>query len=510
MNRLLKKSRRKTEFGDFQTPDELAQRVCDLLVRLGTCPASIVEPTCGKGSFLRASESFFPECGLLLGYEINPRYVEVAQAGSEKPAVCCEDFFSKNWPETLDGLPKPILVIGNPPWVTNSAVGAINGTNLPNKSNFQQFSGFDAITGKSNFDISEWMLMHLLEWLSGRSAVLAMLCKTVVARKVLHHAWSKDLQVERSGTFAINALADFGAAVDACLLVCILKPGGDSKECDVFSSLEATEADSTFALRAGRVVADLDLFAAHGSLCGTSPLKWRSGIKHDCARVMEFRWARKSDMYLNGLGEVVKLEPAYLFPMLKSSELTRGDAPSRYMLVTQRTVGEDTVAIADEAPLTWRYLESHANFLDARASSIYRNRPRFSVFGIGEYSFAPWKVAISGFYKSLEFRIVAPKEGRPVVLDDTCYFLSCGTEEEAEVLAALLNSEAARGFFRSFVFWDAKRPITAKLLGGLDLRLLADRLRVSLPRSWSSTRTLPFTDSRTSPTLAIQGFPHGS
>ena len=128
------------------------------------------------------------------------------------------------------------------------------------------------------------------------------------------------------------------------------------------------------------------------------------------------------------------------------------------MLVTQRTVGEDTVAIADEAPLTWRYLESHANFLDARASSIYRNRPRFSVFGIGEYSFAPWKVAISGFYKSLEFRIVAPKEGRPVVLDDTCYFLSCGTEEEAEVLAALLNSEAARGFFRSFVFWDAKRP----------------------------------------------------
>ena len=82
-------------------------------------------------------------------------------------------------------------------------------------------------------------------------------------------------------------------------------------------------------------------------------------------------------------------------------------------------------------------------------------RPRFSVFGIGEYSFAQWKVAISGFYKSLDFRVVAPCEGRPVVLDDTCYFLPFRSEKEAVTVAELLNSDKARGFFKSVVFWDA-------------------------------------------------------
>ena len=494
---MARKSRRKTEFGDFQTPDELAQRVCGLLVRLGTWPVSIVEPTCGKGSFLRASETFFPECELLRGYEIDPGHVEVAQIGCKKAVVRCEDFFLKNWPETLNDLVEPLLVIGNPPWVTNSEVGAVNGTNLPTKSNFQRFSGFDAITGKSNFDISEWMLMHLLEWLSGRSAVLAMLCKTVVARKVLRHAWSKGLQIERSGTYAIDALGDFGAAVDACLLVCIMKPGANTKECQVFTDLEATGAETTLAYRTGRVVADLDSFAAYGDLCGNSPIKWRSGIKHDCAKLMELRSTEKADVYSNGFGEEVRLEPRYLFPMLKSSDLTRGDAPSRQMLVTQRTVGEDTAAIADNAPLTWNYLESHAYLLDERSSAIYQNRPRFCVFGVGEYSFSPWKVAISGFYRNLEFKIVTPWKGKPVVLDDTCYFLPCETLGEARTLATLLNSTEARGYFRSFIFWDAKRPITASLLASLDLQVLAERLEISVPLLYSrsgSQHVLDFGD----------------
>ena len=117
----------------------------------------------------------------------------------------------------------------------------------------------------------------------------------------------------------------------------------------------------------------------------------------------------------------MRLESEFLYPMLKSSELANGRELSRYMLVTQKAIGEDTAAIAETPPLTWRYLESHGDTLDSRLSSIYRKRPRFSVFGIGEYSFAQWKVAISGFYKSLDFRVVAPCEGRPVVLDDTCY-----------------------------------------------------------------------------------------
>ena len=467
------RARNKIEFGDFQTPPELAQQVCDLLSRLGLSVASVVEPTCGTGSFIVASENAFPSCGTILGYDVNPDHVAAAQSVTCRATIRQQDFFLKDWQETILNLAEPILVVGNPPWVTNAAVGAISGTNLPNKSNFQRLSGFDAITGKSNFDISEWMLLRLLEWLSGRSAVLAMLCKTVVARKVLLHAWRTKLEVAEAALYEIDAMGYFGAAVDACLMVCVLKPQAQSAECSVFDGLDAAEPRSTIAFREDRLIADLDTYATHGHLLGTSALKWRSGIKHDCSRVMELRPAPGEDLYVNGLGDRVRLEPDFLYPMLKSSDLAKRAGPSRYMLVPQRSIGEETSTIAKRAPLTWRYLESHADALNSRSSSIYRNRPRFSIFGVGDYSFAPWKVSISGFYKKLDFVSVGPKGGKSVMLDDTCYFLPCGSEEDAGQLADLLNAQEARGFFNAFVFWDAKRPITVNLLGSLDLEALA-------------------------------------
>ena len=436
------KTKNKMEFGDFQTPDALAERVCKLLHCLGMSPRSILEPTCGKGSFLRASIVAFPKCTRFLGVEVNRNYVKMAKS-VEKAEVNCENFFEKNWPETLDMLREPILVIGNPPWVTNSAVATLGGANLPNKTNFHKFNGFDAVTGKSNFDVSEWMLLHLLELLSGRTAALAMLCKTTVARKVLHHVWSRRLQVATSAIYSINSAEHFGVSVAACLLVCILEPGAASKECAIYQELEASKRNSTLAFRDGRLIADLGANNIYGHLHGTSPLKWRSGMKHDCSNVMELR-PRGCNDFENGLGKVVKLEPTYLYSMLKSSELMKPcPIPSRYMLVTQRRIGEDTSRIKRKAPLTWRYLKTHAYFLDRRASLIYRNRPRFSIFGVGAYSFAPWKIAISGFYKRFEFRCIGPFDDKPVVLDDTCYFLPFRTECDAKNVLDLLNSEAA-------------------------------------------------------------------
>ena len=481
------KSKQKAEFGDFQTPYAPSRRVCDVLRCLGVSPASIVEPTCGEGSFIRASVATFPESDLYLGFEINPDYVRVAKS-VEQADVRCENFFEKDWSRTLGNLEEPILVIGNPPWVTNSAMGLLGGTNLPTKSNFQQHRGLDAITGKSNFDISEWILLHLLELLSGRDAVLAMICKTTVARKVLAHAWTRILQIETSAIYSIDATEHFGVSVDACLLVCILKRDSTSRECTVYPYLEAPAPDSTIAIRGRRLVSDLHAFNVYGHLFGTSPLKWRSGVKHDCSMVIELH-PRGSGYFENGLGEIVSLESTHLYPMLKSSELMKPHPKSsRYMLVTQRSVGDDTSRIEHETPRTWDYLHAHANLLDRRASSIYRNRPRFSIFGVGPYSFAPWKVAISGFYKRLDFRCIGPVDNKPVMLDDTCYFLPCRTEHDAKSLTKLLNSVAAKGFFRSLVFWDAKRPITAQLLTSLNLEILADEAGVSLPTRTDHSR----------------------
>jgi hypothetical protein len=299
--------------------------------------------------------------------------------------------------------------------------------------------------------------------------MLAMLCKTAVARKVLAHAWRTGASLA-AATYRIDAAAAFGASVEACLLVCDGGPGqvGSGGGCDVFDSLDATAPSATLGFRDGELIADVARYERWKHLASEpgESVAWRSGVKHDCAAVVELGADRR-----NGLGEVADLEDELVFPMLKSSDLIRGEGPSRFMVVTQRAIGEDTTHLA-RLPRAWRYLSRHRARFERRKSSIYRGRAPFAMFGIGGYTFAPWKVAIAGLAKQLAFRVVGPHGGKPVVLDDTCYLVACDGEAEARELCARLSSEPAREFYEAFVFWDAKRPITSDLLRRLDPRRL--------------------------------------
>ena len=478
-----KKSKKKTEFGDFQTPIELARQICSVLSEHGLQPYSVLEPTCGKGSFVIAALEFFPYVRDIVGIDINCEHIAFGRSelkkldhGSRMIRIINEDFFSVDWSNILESLPDPLLVIGNPPWVTNAELGRIGSSNLPDKSNFQNRRGIDAITGKSNFDISEWMLNKAIQWINDREATLAMLCKTSVARKVLHRAWKTGQHLKRSEIYNIETFRYFDAAVDACLLVVACSKLNGNFDCQVYENLKDSCPSVTLGYREGRLVADIALFERWKHLQGMERYKWRSGIKHDCTQVMEFR--KESNRYRNGCGELIDLEDDYLYPMLKSSDVAnRCDLqPTRWMLVPQQIAGENTRQIRELAPKTWQYLQMHAQSLDRRASSVYRNRPRFSVFGVGDYSFADWKVAISGFYKKLDFKVVGPYGNKPTVLDDTCYFVACRTKKEALFIAELLNSDIANDFFSAFIFWDEKRPITVEILKRLDLLILAREL----------------------------------
>ncbi|MFL6337261.1 MAG: SAM-dependent DNA methyltransferase [Pyrinomonadaceae bacterium] len=473
------KTKEKAEFGDFQTPEALAAQVCALLARLDCKPASLIEPTCGEGNLLFAALNHLKTVRRAVGLDVSPDYVAAARRRPAQEAHAAAEvrieqgnFFDTDWGSLIASLPNPLLVIGNPPWITNAALSTLGSSNVPTKTNFQKHVGLDAVTGKSNFDISEWMLIRILHWLDGKDATLAMLCKTSVARKVLAYAWKHGVTVSHSAIYRINAAMHFGASVDACLLVCDFAPLTSNFDTPTFSSLTATEPEQIIGYRDGEVIASVEGYGLSKHLRGYENNKWRSGIKHDCSKVMEL--TREGDRYRNGLGVLVELEPDYLFPMMKSSEVA-GDGtptPKRWMLVPQRSVREDTAPIRDVAPKTWEYLEAHGHLLDKRGSSIYKNRARFSVFGIGEYSFAEWKVAISGFYKKFSFKVIGSYEGKPIVLDDTSYFIPCETRQEAEHIASMLNTPEAKAFFESFVFWDTKRPITVDLLRRLDLDAL--------------------------------------
>jgi hypothetical protein len=469
----------KKEYGDFQTPLSLARRVVALVKQHDTEVAAIIEPTCGVGSFLQAAVEAFGRSPRYFGFDVNPDYVKaansaVARIGLPKMTIQQRDFYDTDWEVFLEKQPSPLLIIGNPPWITNAGMGVIKGANLPTKSNFQGHRGIDAKTGKANFDISEWMIMRLIQALRGSQGAVAMLCKTATARKVLRRAWTNGPILGQTSLHLIDAMAEFGVSVGACLLYTHIGSGPAEPKATVYSSLSFDQPLQTLGLSNGEMVSDIDTYSQLRDLDGTEYRKWRSGVKHDAAQVMEF--TRANGHFVNGLGEQCKLEDEYLFPLLKSSDLANGRLrPTRFVLLTQRYVGDPTEYIRRLAPKTWRYLLDHADQLDSRGSSIYAKRARFSIFGVGDYTFSPAKVAISGLYKNLQFQAVGSAGGKPIVLDDTCYFVPCDSKQEAEFFADLLNSNTSRRFLSALVFADAKRPVTVDILRRVDLKKLAER-----------------------------------
>ena len=95
-------------------------------------------------------------------------------------------------------------------------------------------------------------------------------------------------------------------------------------------------------------MADLQLYDRWKHLAGTGPQYYRrrSGVKHDCSKVMELRRCGPGS-YVNGFQQEVGIERRFLFPILKGSELTNGAVakPTRWMLVTQSATGQDTARI---------------------------------------------------------------------------------------------------------------------------------------------------------------------
>lgn len=144
----------------------------------------------------------------------------------------------------------------------------------------------------------------------------------------------------------------------------------------------------------------------------------------------------------------------------------------------------------------WNYLNSYEENLSSRKSIIYKNTPKFSIFGIGEYSFSKYKVAISGFYKEAIFIML--RSDKPIMLDDTCYFLSFNDEKKAMITTIILNSEVIKRFLLSITNINSKRPYTKKVLSRIDLekakKILGFNYIISMEKKIFKTNSITIDD----------------
>lgn len=471
----------RAEYGDFQTNTDLANKVAHHLTTKNVSPEIVIEPTCGKGNFIVASLKQFDSVKKVFGIEIYKPYVWESKfniidfylnnPSENKPEILIIhssvfDFDFKTIAKENDT--KEILIIGNPPWVTNSKLGSLNSSNLPKKTNFKNHNGLDAMTGKGNFDIAEYITLMMIETFQYQKGNIALLVKNTVIKNIVFDQFSKKYHISEIEKYCIDSKKEFNVSVEASLFYCKLN-SNPFFECAEFDFYNNSKAKLNFGWLSDKFVSNIDTYSNAGQIDGKCPFVWRQGIKHDCSSIMELD--KVNGHFVNGLKEEIKLESDLVYGILKSSDLknTVIKETRKHTIITQKKVGQETNYIRYDFPKTFQYLSKHQDAFNARKSSIYNNKPPFSIFGVGDYSFKPYKVAISGLYKTFHFTLVLPQNEKPVMLDDTCYMLGFDKLEFAVYSLLLLNSETTVQFLQSITFADAKRTFTKDVLMRIDL-----------------------------------------
>lgn len=475
----------RAEYGDFQTNSDLATKVAQYLKQGSSNPKIIVEPTCGKGNFIVACLSTFKRIEKIFAVEIYKPYVWetkfnilhffIDNPNTKKPEIDINHFnvFDFDFCKISKEYSKEeILVIGNPPWVTNSKLSSLESGNLPTKSNFKNHSGLDAMTGKGNFDIGEFITLMMFDAFQNSNGHFAFLVKNSVIKNVVFDQLQRNYKIADLQKLTIDSKKEFNVSVEASLLYCKLN-GTPEFICNEFDFYNPTKLTNQFGWVNDKFVSSIELYQHSNDIDGLSPFMWRQGIKHDCSSIMELD--KVNGHFVNGLHQEINLEEDLVYGLLKSSDLKQTviDKTRKFTIITQKKVGQDTSFIKNDFPKTFNYLHKNKTQFDLRKSSIYNNKPDYSIFGIGDYSFAPYKISISGLYKNYSFNLVLPQNGKPIMLDDTCYLLGFDKLEFAAYTLILLNSDKAKELLQAITFSDAKRTFTKDILMRIDILKLA-------------------------------------
>lgn len=492
------------DLGDFQTPQDLANKITvHIKTQLDFQPTILFEPSCGFGSFIRSALKTFPSLKRIYAVEKQASYIQQLKLmlfeylwnSKVKPKIFIfhadiNDFTISehllNLDLKLSKVEEKILVLGNPPWVTNTALSQLHSTNLPAKSNFKHLKGLDSLTGSSNFDIAESIITHIVKDLSVVQNIveikIAMLCKQTVVRNIVRDNVHIQNPYRAMSFLEINAQKWFDVAVTAGLFIADIKnpptnqcnffPLQKNSTGDVFDHF-ATASIFTFGWYQKTFVSNIQKFEKSSHIEGKFPLEWRQGIKHDLTKVCNLK-IQKGGQLTNGYGDIVSIEKEYRFPLVKSSDI-KDLFPNkiRYqVIVTQHKIGQETKQLEENSPKLWKYLQKFEDKFDSRKSKIYQKSPKFAMFGVGDYTFLPYKVAISGFYAEPTFCLLFPKKKQPIIGDDTCYLLSFKKIRDCVYIWAILNQAQVISYLKSITFSSSKRPYTKRVLQRINLDYL--------------------------------------
>lgn len=163
------------------------------------------------------------------------------------------------------------------------------------------------------------------------------------------------------------------------------------------------------------------------------------------------------------------LESDHLFPLVRGRDVERWKfLPSAKLLMVQDVAtrrGISEAVLQADYPKTWAYLKHFESDLRARAAfkrfftrkqggRTVETGPFYSMFDVGEYTLAQWKVAWREIASEFTCSVLAPPKdgnGRIPIPSHKLMIVGCQGRGEAHYLCAVLNSVCCRLFAKAYM-----------------------------------------------------------
>jgi SAM-dependent methyltransferase len=176
------------------------------------------------------------------------------------------------------------------------------------------------------------------------------------------------------------------------------------------------------------------------------------------------------------LKEIATIEPALLYGLIRSGDLSKWKTQSKYYIILPHTEKTDWQAIPESEmkikyPKTYNYLAKFKNVLLQRSAYtlLRKGHPFYIMVDIHKDSFAPFKVAWKRMGSEIEAAVLSPKDDKnigkkPLIPQETISFIPLENENEAHYLCAILNSTEVNALVKSFSQLGGKSFATPSIL----------------------------------------------
>ncbi len=153
------------------------------------------------------------------------------------------------------------------------------------------------------------------------------------------------------------------------------------------------------------------------------------------------------------------LEAELVYPLLRGMDVQAWSVKPELSVLLTHEHGMRLKAIPVEEmqskyPKAWSYLQHFEKEL--RTSGSFKryfnvDSPFYSIFDIGDYTFAPHKLVIREIAGGLTCAVAGSQDGKTIIPDHKLILVPFEVEKEAHFVCALLNSSPARLFVESYV-----------------------------------------------------------